>query len=117
MYKNLLSIHSSKNFFAERENAIAAGLHVGYRIFLRMNLFIKEKYAGRFGEVGFAAAPFVERQGADIFFVAGDAHGDAQARLRVAEANAVVYHFVVAIGRFDENLRLVFAVYALFEMF
>ena len=60
--------------------------------------------------------PLLHGAGMDVLVFAGDVGGDAKACLRTAMLQNVLHHFVVAIRRFDEDLRLLLGVGTLFQL-
>ena len=81
---------------------------------------VDKKNRRRFSEVGdrgFFVAPLSNGFGLDKLVVATRyAGGYAEFCRWAAHRDDVVYHLVVAVGRFDENLRLVVGVGGCFEI-
>ena len=75
-----------------------------------MILFAYNKYSWAFVDVGKADfAPFADSGGAYILIFRGYIASDAEFCLRSARGDNLLCHFDIAIWRFDEELRLMFA--------
>ena len=75
-----------------------------------IRLFINQEDAGNLREVGKLALPLLDGLGLDVFAFASDIGGNAELGRGTAILHDVFHHLVVAIGSFDEELRLVFGV-------
>ena len=80
-----------------------------------IRLFINQEDAGNLREVGKLALPLLDGLGLDVFAFASDVGGNAELGRGTAILHDVFHHLVVAIGRLDKELRLVFGIDAAFQ--
>lgn len=72
-------------------------------------LFVNQEDGGDFAEVGeLRVLPFRDAEGADVFVGGCDAGGYAEACLRTEGREERLEHLLIAVGCFDEELRLAF---------
>ena len=78
--------------------------------------FINKEYTGNLIDGWALSLPFGDGACHGILSLAREVSRDAEARLRTAGAEDAIKHLLVAVGRLDEELRLMLGIGASLEM-